>query len=49
MEQHVFPQDYYKIILYLSQLKKALNILMALLGLIRGNLIECQKKILQIN
>ena len=28
--------------------KKTLNILVALLGLIRGNLIECQKKILKI-
>ena len=49
MEQRVFPQDYYKIIYYLSQLKNALNILMALLGSIRGNLIECQKKILKTN
>ena len=49
MEQHAFPQEWFKIILYLSQLKNTLNILVALLRLIRGNLIKCQKKILKIN
>ena len=32
----------------LSQLKNALNILLALLGLNRGNLMEYQKKVLKI-
>ena len=37
-----------QIILYLYQLKNSLNILVILLGFIRGNLMECQKKILKI-
>ena len=37
-------QDY----LYLYQIKNALNILMALIKFICGNLMECQKKILKI-
>ena len=48
MEQHIFIQKYYKIILYLYQLKNILNILVALLEFIRRNLIECQKKLLKI-
>ena len=47
MEQVVFLQEYFKIISHLNQLKNTLNILLALLGLIRGNLMECQKKILK--
>ena len=35
-------------ILYLYQLKNTLNILVALLKSIRGNLVECQKTILKI-
>ena len=48
MEQNIFLQEYFKIISYLCQLKSPLNFLVALLGLIRGNLMECQKKILKI-
>ena len=47
MEQNIFLQEYYKIIQYLYQLKDTLKILVALLRLIRGNLMECQKKILK--
>ena len=45
MEQNVFLQEYFKIIWYLYQLKNTLNILLAPLGLNRGNLMECQKKV----
>ena len=48
MEQNIFLQEYFKIIYYLYQLKNTLNILVALLGLKRENLMECQKKILKI-
>ena len=48
MEQNIFLQEYFKIIWYLHQLKNTLNILVALLGFIHGNLMECQKKILKI-
>ena len=48
MEQNISIQEYYKIILYLCQLKNTLNILVALLQFICGNLMECQKKILKI-
>ena len=41
-------QKYYKIVLYLHQLKNILNILMALLEFTCGNLMEYQKKILKI-
>ena len=41
MEQNIFVLEYYKIIWYLYQLKTTLNILVALLGLIRRNLTEC--------
>ena len=47
MEQNIFLgifQNY----LYLYQLKSTLNILVALVRLIRGNLMEFQKKILKI-
>ena len=47
MVQNVSIQEYYKIILYLYQLKNTLNIFMALLEFIRGNLMKCQKKILK--
>ena len=40
MAQNISIQEYYKIILYLYQLKNALNILMALLGFIHGNLMD---------
>ena len=48
MEQNIFLQEYFKIIKYLYQLKNTLNVLLALLGLIRGNPVECQKKMLKI-
>ena len=48
MEQNVAFQKYFKIIEYLLQLKNTLNILLALLGLIRRNLMECKKTILKI-
>ena len=48
MEQNVSLQEYLKIIYYLYQLKNTLHILVALLGLILENLMECQKKILEI-
>ena len=34
---------------YLSQIKNTLNIFVALLGFNRGNLMECQKKVLKYN
>ena len=40
MEQNISIQEYYKIILYLYQLKSTLNISVALLNIIRGNLVE---------
>ena len=46
--QNISIQEYYKNILYLYQLKNALNILMALLGFIGENLMECPKEILKI-
>ena len=46
MAQNI-SQKYYKIISYLQQLKNTLNILVALLKLIRGNLMEFQKKVLK--
>ena len=48
MEQNKFLEEYFKIIQYLYQLKNTLNILVELLGSIRGNLMEFQKKILKI-
>ena len=45
MEGNIFVQEYFNFILYLYH---TLNILLALLGLIRGNLMEGQKKILKI-
>ena len=47
MEQIIFFQEYFEINKYLYQLKNTLNILVALIELIRGNLMECQKKILK--
>ena len=44
MEQNNFLQEHFKITLCLQQLKDTLNILVALLGVIRENLIEYQKK-----
>ena len=46
MTQNISFQEYYKIILYLYKLKNTLNILVALLAFIGGNLMECQKKVL---
>ena len=43
-----FFSGIFEIILYLYQLKNTLKILMALLGLILGNLMNFQKKILKI-
>ena len=43
MEQNIFLQKYFKTIYYLYQLKSNLVILVALLGLIRENLMEFQK------
>ena len=48
MQQNIFLQEYFKITEYLNPLKNTLNILVALLGFLRGNLMECQKKILKI-
>ena len=45
MEQNIFLEEYFKIIKYLYNLKNALNILVALLGLNSGNLMECQENI----
>ena len=46
MEQNISFEEYYKIILYLYQLKNTLNILVALVGFICENLMESRKKIL---
>ena len=43
MEQNHSIQEYCKIILHLYQLKNTLNILVALLKFIPGNLLEFQK------
>ena len=48
MEQNISIQEYYKIILYLYQLRNTLNISVALLKFIREDLMECQKKVLRI-
>ena len=48
MEQNMFLQECFKITQYFDQLKNTLNILVALLGLICRNLMDCQKKILKI-
>ena len=48
MEQNNFLQEYFKIIKYLYQIKNTLNILLALLGLNRGNLMKFQKKVSKI-
>ena len=45
MEKNIFLWEYFQIILIQ---KNTLNILVALPGLNRGNLIECQKKVLKI-
>ena len=47
MTQNI-SQEYYKTILYSYQLKNTLNILVALIKFIRGNLMEFQKKVLEI-
>ena len=44
MEHNIFLQEYLKLIWYLYLLKIILNILVILVGLIGGNLTECQKK-----
>ena len=48
MEQNIFLQRFFKITQCLCQLKNTFNILVALLGLIRENLMKYQKKILKI-
>ena len=48
MEQNTLLQEYFKIIEHLYQLINTLNILVALLRLNRVNLMECQKKLLEI-
>ena len=45
MKRIILLQEYFKIIKYLYQLKSTLNLLLALLGLNRGNLMQ---KILKI-
>ena len=47
MEQNVFLQEYFKFVEHLYQLKNILNILVTLLGLIRGNLTKYQQKTLK--
>ena len=47
MERNISFQEYYKIILYLYQLKNTLNILVSQLKFISGNLTECQKKTIE--
>ena len=44
MEQNISIQEYYKIILYLYQLKKPLNIFLALLKFICGSLMNVKRK-----
>ena len=48
MAQNISIQEYFKIIQNLYQLRNTLNILVALLEFIRGNLMECQRKILKM-
>ena len=48
MEQNISVQEYFKTTQYLYQMKNTLNILFPQLGLIQGNLMECQKKIFKI-
>ena len=48
IEKNIFLQEYFKFIKHLYQLKNTFNILVALLELIRGNLVECQENILKI-
>ena len=44
MEQNIFSHKSSKFISHLDQLKNTVNILVVLLGLNRGNLMECQVK-----
>ena len=44
MEHNIFLRECLKLIWYLYLLKSILNILVILVGLIGGNLTECQKK-----
>ena len=44
MQQNTSIQQYYKIVLYILQLKNTLNILVTLLAFIHGNLMESQEK-----
>ena len=48
MEQKKFFSEIFQNYLIFIPAKNTLNILVALLGLIRRNLTECQKKILKI-
>ena len=47
MKQNIFLYEYLKIILYLYQLKNSINILLALLGMNRENLMENLKNVLE--
>ena len=47
MKQNIYLQEYFKIIVFMPA-KNTLNLLVALLRLIRGNVMEYQKKILKI-
>ena len=47
MKQNIFLYEYLKIILYLYQLKNSINILLALLGMNRENLMESLKNVLE--
>ena len=44
MENNISIQEYYKIIFYSNQPQNKLNTLVTLLKVIRGNIMECQKK-----
>ena len=47
MKQNIFLYEYLKIILHLYQLKNSINILLALLGMNRENLMENLKNVLE--
>ena len=47
MKQNIFLYEYLKIILYLYQLKNSINILLALLGMNRENIMESLKNVLE--
>ena len=47
-EKHISSGIFQNDLVFIQQLKNALNILVALLGFDCGNLMECQKKVLKI-